>query len=111
VASSSDNSRKHLRVRGPFDGRRVGLLETPVRIYDLCEGGCFVTTMYEGKPGEALTLSIQLPYEGWVKVEGETLYNKPGFGFAVRFTSLTDHARAALDRVVQRLGKRVLQAV
>jgi hypothetical protein len=103
--------RKFRRVPGPFDGRRIGLLETPVRIYDLSEGGCFVTSLYDGMPGEQLTLAIQLPYEGWIKVEGQTLYNRPEFGFAVQFTKVSEHARGALARVVHKLGKRVLQEV
>jgi hypothetical protein len=102
-------NRRYRRVAGPFDGKRIGLIETPVRIYDLSEGGCFVTSLYDGAPGERLTLSIHLPYEGWIKVEGETLYNRPEFGFAVRFTSVSDHARKALASVVHKLGKRVLQ--
>ena len=36
--------RRHVRVAGPFDGYRLGLLDTPVRIYDLSEGGCFITS-------------------------------------------------------------------
>jgi hypothetical protein len=102
-------NRRHLRVFGPFDGRRVGLIETPVRIYDLSEGGCFVTSLYDGLPGERLVLAIQLPYEGWIKVEGETLYNRSEFGFAVRFTKVSDRARTALASVVHKLGNRVLQ--
>jgi hypothetical protein len=39
--------REHRRFAGPFDGRRVGAIETPVRIYDLSRGGCFITSMHE----------------------------------------------------------------
>jgi hypothetical protein len=107
----SEPARAYLRVRGPFDGRRVGPLDTPVRIYDLSEGGCFVTALYDGVPGETLVLMIELPDEGWITVEGETLYNRPGLGFGLRFTKVTDDARVSLARVVQKLGKRVLEAV
>ena len=102
-----EDLRQHPRVPGPFDGRRLGMLETPVRIYDLSEGGCFVTCLYNGVPGESAVLKIQLPHEGWIKVEGEAVYNRPGFGFALRFTKLTDHARAALASTVRRLGKQM----
>src|SRR6185312_13037771 len=98
----SEDQRQHFRVPGPFDGFRIGMLETPVRVYDLSEGGCFVSSLYEGKPGEVIELKIELPYEGWVKVKGETLYNKDEFGFAVRFTDVTEHARAALSSIVHK---------
>ena len=34
--------RRFTRVLGPFEGTWIGLLNTPIRIYDLSEGGCFV---------------------------------------------------------------------
>jgi PilZ domain-containing protein len=106
----NQDQRKHVRVAGPFDGLRIGLLETPVRIYDLSEGGCFVSSLYEGVTGESLVLKIQLPHEGWVKVEGEILYSRPEFGFAMRFANLTEHARASLAGVVQKLTRKASQA-
>jgi len=98
---NNPEERQHFRVPGPFDGLRIGLLETPVQIFDLSEGGCFVNSLYEASPGETLVLEIELPHEGWIKVEGEALYNRPGFGFAVRFTALGDEAREAIASVVQ----------
>jgi PilZ domain len=100
-----EDEREHFRVPGPFDGVRTGLLETPVRIFDLSEGGCFVTSLYEGRRGETLVLKIELPHEGWIEVQGETLYNKSGFGYAVRFTSVTPRAQEALASVVERRRK------
>lgn len=96
------DERQHFRVPGPFDGFRVGLLETSVRIYDLSEGGCFVTSLHEGMPGEIVTLKMELPHEGWIQVRGETVYNRPGFGFAVKFIDLTSDAHAAIVGVVER---------
>jgi PilZ domain len=104
----SIDQRNHFRVPGPFDGMRVGLLETPVRIYDLSEGGCFVSALYEGKPGETLTLKIELPFEGWVKVKCETLYNRSEFGFAVRFIEVSEHAQAMLSSVVEKRRRQAL---
>ena len=86
------------------------MLETPVRIYDLSEGGCFVSSLYAGKPGEVLTLKIELPHEGWIKVEGETLYDRTDFGFAVRFVNPTEHARTALAAVVEKRRRLALRA-
>ncbi len=91
---------------GPFDGLRVGALETPVRIYDLSEGGCFITSFHETEKGRHFTLKIDLPSEGWITVKAETLYGKPGFGFAVRFSEVKEEARTRLDRGLEKLRGR-----
>ena len=90
------DQRQHIRVPGPFDGARVGIIETPVRIYDLSEGGCFVTALYEARAGTEIDLKIDLPQEGTIRVTGEVLYNRHGFGFAVRFTRMAPHVRQVL---------------
>jgi hypothetical protein len=100
------NRREYLRVVGPFDGRRVGALEIPVRIYDLSEGGCFIHAMHEQQPGIRFPLEIDLPYDGWVRVKAETIYRKPEFGYAVRFTEITDEAGARLRRCLELLQGR-----
>ena len=69
---------------GPFDAWRVGFLETPVRIYDISLGGCFVHAMHEQERGVVVMLKIQLPDEGWIELKAETLYRRPGFGFGVQ---------------------------
>ena len=102
----TDDRRGHLRVHGPFDGLRVGAIETPVRIYDLSEGGCFITSFHEAVTGRQFTLKIDLPYEGWVSLKAVTLYEKPGFGFAVRFTGMNDDVRARLGRALEKLRTR-----
>jgi len=105
-AVATDNRRQHDRVSGPFDGRRIGGLSTPVRIYDLSEGGCFVTSIHEQQPGIGFTLEIDLPYEGWIRLRAETLYVRPGFGFAVRFTEMSqdtsERLRWALVQLINR---------
>lgn len=101
-----DDRRIHDRVTGPFDGRRVNALETPVRIYDLSEGGCFVTSLHDQQSGVQFVLQIELPYDGRVTLIAQTLYRKPGFGFAVRFVEVTDDALARLKRTVDRLKLR-----
>jgi hypothetical protein len=103
---TTENRRQHIRVVGPFDGRRVGALDLPVRIYDISEGGCFVHSMHEQKTGVRLLLDIELPYEGWIRVKAEVLYQKPEFGYAVRFTDFIDEAHPNLCRCLQRLQDR-----
>src|SRR6478736_1498817 len=82
---SLSDRREHLRIRGPFDGRREGLMDTPVRVYDLSRGGCFITSLYEQPPGIRLTLHIDLPGEVVFTLLGETLAHQNEFGFAVKF--------------------------
>jgi|ERR1700733_10158377 PilZ domain len=95
--------RRHDRVAGPFDGRRVGLLHTPVRLYDLSEGGCFINSLHEQQPGIAVVLEIDLPAEGWIRVKCQTLYAKPGFGFAMRFVELTEEISTRLERGLKKI--------
>ena len=97
------NRRQHERVTGPFDGKRISLLDTPVQIYDLSEGGCFVNSMQEQPPGREVELEIMLPSEGPIRVTGKTLYSRPGFGFAARFDTLDDDVMGKLVRELERL--------
>ena len=89
-SAAVDDRRAHERIAGPFDGRRIGALETPVSIYDLSEGGCFINSMHEQRRGVVFTLKIDLPHVGTVTLKAETLYHKPEFGFAVRFVDVTE---------------------
>ena len=81
----------------------MGLLDTPVRIYDLSKGGCFVHSMHEQTVGIPVTLKIDLPFEGWITVEAEVAYCKEGFGFAVRFLNMDQATTAQLSRSVDKL--------
>jgi hypothetical protein len=99
------NRRAHDRVDGPFDGFRLSALDTPVRIHNLSEGGCFVNSIYEQQRGTEVILTIDLPQEEPITVEGETLYHRKDFGFGVRFTEMTQHARATLERVLNNLRR------
>ncbi len=98
-----EDRREHDRISGPFDGRRVGLLDTPVRIYDLSKGGCFVHSLHEQTVGIPVTLKIDLPFAGWITVEAEVAYCKEGFGFAVRFLNMDEATTAQLSRSVDKL--------
>lgn len=106
TSTATDDRRQHERVPGPFDGFRVGALETPIRIYDLSRGGCFITATHEQAIGVSFTLKIELPYEGWIRLRGETLYQKPDYGFAVRFTEMTDDTAHRLERAIDMLLNR-----
>ena len=45
-------TRQHFRMAGPIEGRRIGAIKTPVQIYDLSPGGCFINSMHEQQLGE-----------------------------------------------------------
>ncbi len=95
--------RRSLRVAGPFEARRVGPLPTPLRVHDLSAGGCLVECHYDLANGRRITLQIDLPGEGWITVEAETLYLRENFGFAVRFIELSDGNRGCIERAIERL--------
>jgi hypothetical protein len=97
------NRRQHVRVAGPFDGRRLGVIPIEVRIYDLSQGGCFVHSMHEQKSGVVIALEIDLPGEGWISVKGQTLYAKPEFGFAVRFVEMSEELSARIERALRHI--------
>ena len=103
-----DDRREHERISGPFDGRRMDALMTPVSIYDLSEGGCFINAMHEQKPGSVFRLEIDLPYVGRITATAETIGSRAEFGFAVRFIEMsTEDAfrlQHALDELKMRAG-------
>ena len=91
------------RVAGPFAGRRVGPLPTPLRIHDLGTGGCLIECYYDVAIGKRITLQIELPNEGWITLEAETLYLRENFGFAVRFVEMNEPNRGRIERTIERL--------
>jgi hypothetical protein len=102
VEASGDPSerRRYVRVNGPFDGLRLGALETPVVIRDLSEGGCFVDSLVDAKPGRQLSIGVLVPGEDWITATGEVVRGQPGFGFALRFVDPPEATRATLARIV-----------
>jgi len=101
-----DDRRCHARVRGPFDGLRIGLVDQSISIYDLSEGGCFVNSTIDMAPGSSrFDLKVDLPGEGWVLVTAEIVYSRSGYGFAVRFLELSDDTRAKLEQCLRRLRR------
>ena len=98
-------ARRYVRVHGPFDGYHLGMPKTPVLIYDLNLGGGLVS--FNGEPPEnaALVLRIDLPNEGRITVNAETVY-RDRFGVAVRFVDLDRDTTARLVRTVDALRER-----
>ena len=96
--------RRYARVHGPFDGYRIGRLDTPVRIYDLSQGGCFVNGLHQQRKETRMMLKIDLPVEGTISVNAELVYVRPDFGFAVRFVEVDEETDTRLRRAVDALS-------
>jgi hypothetical protein len=94
------------RVEGPFEGRRVDLLSTPLRIHDLSRSGCLIQWYHEQTPGRRFTLEMELPDVGWLRVEAEPVYNRTDYGFAVKFVDVPPETIAKLDQVIDLLASR-----
>jgi hypothetical protein len=92
-------TRRYVRVRGPFDGYNLGLPQTSVLIYDLNLGGGFVNFGDEQPNEWTLLLKIDLPEEGPIMVNAETVYRHQ-FGVAVRFVDVDPETAARLVRTV-----------
>jgi hypothetical protein len=95
------NRRAFPRAAGPFDGRRVGALETPIKIFDLSAGGCFINSMHEQQPGVTMVLRIELPDQPSITVTAQSLYSRAEFGFAVLFMNVNPSTQAKLEQAVQ----------
>lgn len=93
------STRRYVRVRGPFDGCHMGVSKAPVLIYDLNVGGGFVSFVHDQPTNYALVLKIELPWEGPVTVNAETVYRLES-GVAVRFVDVDADTRARLERTV-----------
>jgi hypothetical protein len=105
--SMEQSRRKYDRIPGPFDGRRDGLIETPVRLYDLSMGGCFVNSLHDQEVGTIMCLKLDLPYEGWITAKAETVHKRLGFGYAVRFIEMSREDEASLERSIRQLQNRL----
>lgn len=99
VFKAVHSTRRYARVAGPFDGCHLGLPKTPVLIYDLNLGGGFVSFIHEEPTGAALVLQIDLPLEGPITINAETVYRHE-FGVAVRFVDVDADTAARLERTV-----------
>ena len=99
------------RVTGPFEGRRVDLLATPIRIHDLSRSGCLIEWYHDQTPGRRFTLEIELPEVGWLRLEAEPVYNRTDYGFAVKFVDVQPEDMARLDKVIALLLSRGPSAI
>jgi PilZ domain-containing protein len=104
-AAGKPSARRAPRVAGPFEGRRLGALELPLRIYDLSLGGCLIESYHEVTVGRRIDMEIELPVEGWITLQAEILYLREDFGFAVKFVTMDEQTRVKLARAVVQVLK------
>jgi hypothetical protein len=104
---SSFATRRYVRVRGPFDADYLGDSNAPVLIYDLNLGGGFVRFGEQPPATATLRLKIDLPREGPITVDAETVYCDTA-GMAVRFVDMERDAAARLARTIDAMTERSL---
>jgi hypothetical protein len=102
--ASQGQKRAAPRIPGPFDGWRVSALETPVRIFNISIGGCFVNSVHHQEPGREVTLRIELPSEEPISVKAITLDQRSDLGYAVRFVEIEPAEAVRLERALARLA-------
>jgi hypothetical protein len=78
------------------------------RISDLSMGGCFVDSIASVSSGEALIVILHLPIGRKLRLTGEVVYIYPGFGFGLRFLSLTDSEHDQLEQLILAHGGKPL---
>jgi hypothetical protein len=104
MSDSSDNRRAHSRLNFPIDAKRLGLVETPLELYDISAGGCFINDFHNSPaPGKSFDIRIELPYEDPVRLRAVVVHDRPGFGYAVRFVDVPDETRQAIERSMRRV--------
>lgn len=75
------------------------------RISDLSLGGCYVDSIAGVSQGENVRFKLTLPDRGSVEMSGTVVYVHERIGFGLRFDSLSDEQREALNQVISASGK------
>src|SRR2546426_12558434 len=79
------------------------------RVTDLSEGGCYLDSVGEVRPGEIVGFRILLPDDDWLYLEGEVRHYTPGVGFGVMFVELIEEQTDKLHwllRIAQEQGSK-----
>ena len=77
-----------------------------IQIHGLSIGGCLIQSFHEEPGGRRIKIAIDLPYEGWVNLQAETLYRRVDYGFAVKWVDIPPDVHAKLESVIHRLLNR-----
>jgi hypothetical protein len=99
--------RRNIRVPGPFTAWLGDSPANRVRIMDLSEGGCFIHSPGETPVlGRPLVLHVAFPNDVTLRLSGEALYTRPGEGYVVLFSGLSQSTYAELERAVNQLRQK-----
>jgi len=102
MIDSAKDRRQSVRVVGPFDGVRPGMVDMPIQIHDLSTGGCFVNSIHQPPArGQIFTIKIELPTGHTIVAQCEMAFARPGFGYGVKFCQLSDECRVRLARAIE----------
>ena len=94
-------SRRAPRVPGPFEGRHIGESTVGIRLHGLSIVGCLIQSAHDVPVGRQISIEIDLPYEGTVTLEAESVNTRPGYGYGVAFVDMTNEVRDALERIIE----------
>jgi hypothetical protein len=72
------------------------------RVTNLSEGGCYLDSVGEVRPGEIVGFRILLPDGDWLYLEGEVRHHVPKTGFGVQFVDLNDEQQEKLQALLIR---------
>ena len=70
------------------------------RISDISLGGCYVDSLSRADVGEFVDLELELPSGEWLPLRGQVTTFQEGVGFGLKFVSLTEQERAALEQLL-----------
>jgi PilZ domain-containing protein len=100
-ADEGSDRRRHTRHPGPFNGARLDPLETPLQIFELSVGGCFINSTHEQKIGVMFKMRIDIPGLTTIPVTARVIYRRPG-GYAVAFVDLDEGTANRIAEVMKK---------
>jgi hypothetical protein len=71
------------------------------RVTNLSEGGCYLDSVGEVRPGEIVGFRILLPDGDWLYLEGEVRHHTAKKGFGVQFVDLNEEQTGKLQWLLQ----------
>ena len=99
----SADRRTDKRANAKLPTKWVGMTEGDShdgQVTNIGLGGCFVDTIPRVNLDEVISLEVQLPSGDWLPLRGEVMGYRPGVGFRLNFTFLTDDEVFALRQLV-----------
>jgi len=72
----------------------------PSRISDISLGGCYVESINNFRKGEIVSFEVETQTGETLTFTGEIAYVLEGFGFGMKFTSLTPPHIAFLNKII-----------